>query len=140
MEQVWFGLEKNLNNSQAALSLVQRVLATLPEPGTGASPVEIRRHKHWLQHQETSERNLGNEEKADALVPEILKIPVRPDLSPRLVDLSDHYNGSLYDGREWSISSSFTPDFLAESFAPTKGVEFDLRGLILLTSGEIQSG
>jgi len=74
---------------------------------------------------------------AEAVREEIFRAPPRrPGLDPKLIDISAHYNASLYDGRGWFVTDdSICMRLLPETFVPRDGLEFDLRGVIQLESG-----
>jgi hypothetical protein len=121
-----------LGQTEEALAVADAALAA-GTPAASAPRVTIRRHREWLSVRERCLRRLGRPEEAERILEELLRAPPRdPALEPRCIDLSAHYNASLYDARGWHSDASLRE--LPETFSPG-GVPFDIRGLIQLNSG-----
>ena len=75
-------------------------------------------------------------------IDKIISTPPRsPDLSPKLIDLSAHYNASMFHYTGWHADhENFDLRFLPEKYDQSIGVPFDLRGLIQLQSGKFDDG
>jgi WD40 repeat protein/tetratricopeptide (TPR) repeat protein len=125
-----------IGKHEEALAAVDALLVApplLPE----ALPAARRRHKEILRLREIHLERLGRGEEAEKTRRELFSPPPRdPRLSPKLIDLSPHYNASLYDPRAWHDGGEVsTLKSLAETFRPRGGIDFDIRGLIQLNSG-----
>ena len=85
-----------------------------------------------MQQKENCLRLLGRKADADA-ARQAGRFPPRPSsFNPKLIDLSEHYNASLYDGTGWASRAEYNLANLPGTFVPLKGVEFDLRGIVHL--------
>ena len=113
--------------------------AELKSADPNPPPRRVRERKDWLSIRERILRRSGKNEEADAVRDEIFKSPPRnPDLTAKAIDLSQHYNASIYDGRDWHADQHIS--MLPETFRPRDGIEFDLRGIIQLNSGTYPLG
>ncbi|MFN0126279.1 MAG: WD40 repeat domain-containing protein [Verrucomicrobiales bacterium] len=84
--------------------------------------------------------DVGRLQGTEALKQQVTAVPPRdPALSPRLVDLTSHYTNSLVAGAALPAPLGFDDVFerLPETFTPTNGIAFDLRGKVQLNSGPI---
>ena len=81
--------------------------------------------------------NGASEETLQPIRSMILKAPPRsPDLSDNLIDLSDHYNASIYHyGGFHGGGENQDLRFLPEKYDNEKNIPFDIRGAIRLRSG-----
>jgi hypothetical protein len=119
--------------TDAALTAAEAALSAGPPPA-GAPPRQRRERSEWLSLRERCLRRLGNAVEADRVRDEIFAFPPRdPSFGPKLIDLTQHYNASLYDGRRWHGDANLKT--LAETLEPRPGIPFDIRGLIQLNSG-----
>jgi tetratricopeptide (TPR) repeat protein len=127
-----------LDREEEALRVLDRLLTALSWDRP-AAPRRAREIKALLGLKERLLEGLSRGEEAKRAREEIFKAPPRdPSLSPKLLDLSTHYNASLYDGRGWNrISGNVEASLktLPESFEARGELRFDLRGLIQLNSG-----
>ncbi len=114
---------------EEALEIVEEVR---DEPG------ELKRS--WMERHLIALERLGRKDEART-VRHVYLFPKRLEgLDARLIDLSKHYNASLYDGQGWSTNPSDNLARLPESFVPLKGANFDLRGVVQLESGTLPDG
>lgn len=108
--------------------------------GVALSPIEAGLQKQALHHLETVLTNSGRPQAdVQAVKQAIFAAPPRdPSLDAKLIDLSDYYNASLYDGRGWHGWYS-RPEYdrrnsmagLPLEYDPST-VAFDLRGVVQL--------
>ena len=76
----------------------------------------------------------GSKEDIIEIEKKIVSPTRKPNLSNQLIDLSDHYNASLFHYSNWhSNHENFDMRFLPEKY--NGSIEFDLRGVIQLNSG-----
>jgi hypothetical protein len=79
-------------------------------------------------------RRLARSAEADRVRDEMLAPPRRdPALGSKLLDLTEYYNASLYDGRSWHSDQHLR--MLAETLRTRDAIAFDARGLVQLNSG-----
>ncbi len=96
---------------------------------------------YWLGWKLERFRLLGRSDaEQSALRSKIATIPPRaPDLSPKLLDLTEFYTGNL-SSVSTPKSTGYSLPELPSTFNPLKGVFFDLRGVVQLDSGDIPVG
>ena len=76
----------------------------------------------------------ASREEIDNIENKIASPPRKPNLSDKLIDLSKHYNASLFHYSNWHAGSeNFDLRFLPEKY--NGPIDFDLRGVIQLNSG-----
>ena len=127
-----------IGHTDSALNAADSVLAVEESPT--ATAADIRRRRDWLRLREQCLEKLGRFADAELVRAELLTPPPRrASLSPNLIDLTQHFNASLYDGRWDNRDKNGTYEnclrMMPETFRPPNGVEFDLRGLVQLNSG-----
>ena len=121
-----------------ALALI-KALEKRIEDEMPATPNTPRKLRGLLQQKEACYRGMRQNEKADAIRNAFF--PPRPgDLDIKQIDLSKYFNTSLDDKAGWSKNPDNILIRLPESFAPLKGVGFDLRGIVQLESGILPEG
>ena len=122
-----------LGETEAALKQVDNRLTQLQQ--------QEDERRYWLGWRLEKYRLLGRPDlELDKLRDEVTKIPLRaPDLSPKLLDLTDFYTGNL-SAVSTPNSMGYSLPELPSTFKPLKGVSFDLRGVVQLESGDIPVG
>ncbi len=116
-----------------AEELVDGLLSAYQD-GAALDPLGIRKHKELLALRETILRGMGRRQDADGVRREIFAIPPRrPDSGPKQLDLTQYYNASLYDGRDWDNNADLHLSLLPETFELHEGIAFDIRGIIQLS-------
>jgi WD40 repeat protein len=120
----------SLGADEEALRLADQQIAALQD---SHNPPRVGERKLWQRWKADVLQQLGRPaDEVRAAKEEFEAIPARdPKLDPRHIDLTDHYNQSLYDG---DLSA------IPETYVPRKGISYDLRGLIELNSGTLDDG
>ncbi|MFN0129259.1 MAG: protein kinase domain-containing protein [Verrucomicrobiales bacterium] len=106
-------------------------------------PADIGQHRLWLRRKIAILMVAGRLQETEALKKQVTAVPPRdPALSPRLIDLTSHYTNSFVAGAAPPAPLSLNEVFerLPETFTPTDGIAFDLRGKVQLNSGPITRG
>jgi hypothetical protein len=118
---------------EAALQAAEKALTGEPLPA-GAPRRQYRERLEWLGLRERCLRRRGKTAEADRVRDEIFAAPPRdPGRPPSQIDLTKHYNASMYDGRNWHGDQTLA--MVAESFRPRDGIDFDIRAMIQLDGG-----
>jgi len=83
----------------------------------------------WLQDKFLAQSGTGNDLTEFRALTAAFRTTRPPGTSPRQIDLTKHYTGNFFVnlGREFTT--------LPGTFEPVGGIDFDLRGLVILNSG-----
>jgi tetratricopeptide (TPR) repeat protein len=125
-----------LGRHEETLSLIEAIEKAVGEVWK-ETPEGFLKHRPLLQQKETCLRALARTEEADVAEQALLYPPRPAKFDDKRIDLSRHYNGSLYKG---ILTSGGNLAQLPDTFVPLKGVGFDLRGIIHLESGTLSDG
>jgi len=130
---------RKLKKNDTLITIVDHKVKLLENSPTGENLTERVR---TLNYKRNRLRQSGVTPELVNQIDKIISTPPRsPNLSPKLLDLSAHYNASMFLYTGWHADhENFDLRFLPEKYDQSIGVPFDLRGLIQLQSGKFDDG
>ena len=134
-----FKISSKLNTEDSLGWVIDAAVQALEEDST---PENLTKRVEVLNIRMKLLKKIGGDKQAIDDLDDIIVSPPRPrDLPPELIDLSDHYNSSLFHYSAFHGGSANEDlRFLAGSYDQAENTPFDLRGVIRLNSGPFANG